>query len=69
LPGSAGPKSVETSIVNYLRTIARDAKVEDGTGACIALCRRLSAQTPVASERPLDDLVWAGSAGKGQTTH
>jgi hypothetical protein len=55
--------------VHYLRTIARDAKVENGTGTCIGLCGRPSAQLAVASERPLDDLVWAGGAGKGQATH
>ena len=59
------------NFLSFLRTAGFEigSIVEDGSGACIALCKRPSARMAVAGERPLDDLVWAGGAGEGQTTH
>jgi len=59
------------NFLSFLRTVGFEigSIVEDGTGACIALCGRPSARMAVASEQPLDDLRWAGGAGKGQMTH
>jgi FkbM family methyltransferase len=56
------------NFLSFLRTSGFEigSIVEDGTGACIALCRRPSARMAVVSEQPLDDLVWAGDAGQGQ---
>jgi FkbM family methyltransferase len=59
------------SFLSFLRTTGFEigSIAEDATGACIALCRRPSARLAAASDRPPNDLVWAGGAGEGQTTH
>jgi FkbM family methyltransferase len=61
--------SVE-SFLSSLRTAGFEigSVVEDGTGACIALCRRPGARMAAATDRPIE-FVWAGGAGEGPALH
>lgn len=43
--------------------------VEDGTGACIALCKRRPAETTEAARRPIRNSPWIEDAAESQAAH
>lgn len=62
------------SVSNFLSSLRTrgfeiGSVVEDGTGACIALCRRTVARTMAATGRSAADLGWMVRNGEGQATH